>query len=370
LKVYNLNEITDSKVLYDKNPPAFMNYIILIVTALIIGGLIWANKSIKTYVVKGQGLVVSEDKSHIMTKASGEIKEVSIEEGSLVNEGDVLFTMNGLDVDLQLEQVNAQIESYSKRIELLKLAEENATNGTNYFDRYDESEVEFFNKLAQAYTARSEFDVDEKALKEQGYEDNQIKEFAKQQKNKANEHYYKTISEFSTERNQYELELSKVIAQKEALEKSKEQYQVLAQKSGVVHLSAPLTGGMVIQSGSLIGTIARTEDELIIETMLPSSDRPRIHIGDEVSLAVGGLLQSEYGTIPGEVISIDEDATIDNESGSAYFKVKVKPERTYLEDSKGERVNLTIGMTTETRVKYEKITYMKYFLEQIGIKFD
>ena len=370
MKVYNLNEITDSKVLYDKNPPAFMNYIILIVTALIIGGLVWANKSVKTYVVKGQGLVVSENKSHIMTKASGEIKEVFIEEGSVVNEGDVLFTMNGLEVDLQLEQVNAQIESYSKRIELLKLAEENATNGTNYFDRYDESEVEFFNKLAQSYTARSEFDVDEKALKEQGYEEKQIKEFVKQQKNKANEHYYKTISEFSTERNQYELELSKVVAQKEALERSKEQYQVLAQNSGVVHLSTPLTGGMVIQSGNLIGSIAGKEDELIIETIVPSNDRPRIHIGDEVSLAVGGLLQSEYGTIPGGVISIDEDATIDNENGGAYFKVKVKPERTYLEDSKGERVNLTIGMTTETRVKYEKITYMKYFLEQIGIKFD
>ncbi|WP_279325322.1 hypothetical protein [Clostridium sp. D46t1_190503_E9] len=40
MKVYNLNEITDSKILYDKNPPAFMKYIILIVTALIIVALI------------------------------------------------------------------------------------------------------------------------------------------------------------------------------------------------------------------------------------------------------------------------------------------------------------------------------------------
>lgn len=370
MKVYNLDEITDSKVLYDKNPPAFMNYIILIVTALIIGGLVWANKSVKTYVVKGNGLVVSEKKSHIMTKVSGEIKEVFIEEGSVVNEGDLLFTVNGLEVDLQLEQINAQIEKYSKRIELLKLAEENATNGTNNFNKYDEAEVEFYNRLAQAYTARKEFEVDEKYLKEQGGVERQIKEYAKQQKNKANEHYYKTISEFSNERNQYELELSKLVSQKETLEKSKEQYQVLAQKSGVVHLSTPLTVGMVIQSGNLIGTIAGKENDLIIETMLSSSDRPRIHVGDEVSLAVGGLLQSEYGTIPGEVISIDEDATIDNKNGSTYFKVKVKPERTYLEDSKGEKVNLTIGMVTETRVKYEKITYMKYFLEQIGIKLD
>ena len=80
--------------------------------------------------------------------------------------------------------------------------------------------------------------------------------------------------------------------------------------------------------------------------------------------------QAEYGTVPGKVISIDEDATLDNENGNVYFKVKVKPDVTYLEDSKGERVNLTIGMVTETRVKYEKITYMKYFLELIGVKFS
>ena len=370
MKVYNLNEITDSKILYDKKPPAFMNYIILIVLALIAAALILANKSVKTYMVKGQGLVVSENKSHIMTKTSGEIKEVFIEEGREVKEGDILFTTTSLETDLQLEQVNAQIDTYSKRIELLRLAEENATNGTNYFDRYNETESEFYNRLSQAYIARKEFDVDEKSLEDQGYEQKQIDEYVKTQKNKANEQYFKTISEFSNEKNQYEMELSKLIAQKEALEKSKEQYQVVAQKNGTVHLNTPLTTGMVIQGGSLIGTITSKEEELIIETMLPSSERPRIHIGDEVSLAIGGLNQAEYGTVPGKVLSIDEDATIDNENGNVYFKVRVKPEKIYLEDSKGEKVNLSLGMITETRVKYEKITYMKYLLELIGVKFS
>ena len=369
MKVYNLNEITDSKILYDRKLPAFMTYIILIVTALIVAGVVWANKSVKTYMVKGQGLVVSENKFHIMTKGSGEIKDVFIKEGSEVKEGDVLFTTNGLETDLQLEQIVAQIESFNKRIDLLKKAEENATNGTNNFDPNIEGETEFYNKLNAAYISRKEFSVNEKALKEQGVEEKQIKEYVKTQKNKADEHYYKTISEFTTEKNQYEMELAKVIAQKEALEKSKEQYKVVAQKNGVVHLNTPLTSGMVLQGGNLIGTITSKEEELIIETMLPSSDRPRIHIGNEVSLAIGGLLQSEYGTIPGKVISIDEDATIDNENGNAYFKVKIKLEKTYLEDSKGERVNLTLGMVAETRVKYEKITYMKYILELIGIKF-
>ena len=345
MKVYNLNEITDSKILYDKKPPAFMKYIILIVTALIIALLIWANKSVKTYMVKGQGLVVSENKFHIMTKGSGEIKDVFIKEGSEVKEGDVLFTTNGLESELQLEQINAQINTFSRRIELLTLAEENATNGT-------------------------EFEVNKESLKNQGYDDKQIEEYSKTQKNKLNEQYYKTISEFTTEKNQYELELSKLVAQKEALEKGKEQYQVVAQKSGIVHLNTTLTSGMVLQGGSLIGTITSKEEELVIETMLPSSDRPRIHVGNDVALAVGELLQSEYGTIPGKVVSIDEDATIDNEKGNVFFKVKVKPDKTYLEDSKGEKVNLTLGMVAETRVKYEKITYMKYILELIGIKFS
>ena len=44
LKVYNLHEITESKVQYDKNPPALMNYVVLIVTVLIVAGLIWENK--------------------------------------------------------------------------------------------------------------------------------------------------------------------------------------------------------------------------------------------------------------------------------------------------------------------------------------
>ena len=427
MNVYNLNEITDSNIQYNKKPPVLMYYVVLIVMALLIGGLIWANKSVKTYIVKGQGIVVTENKSHIMTKGSGEVTEVFIEEGSEVKVGDILFTTSGLEADLQLEQINAQIEKYNARIALLKQAEENATNGTNYFDRNDEIQSEFYNKLTAAYLARKEFEVDVEALKkdaikqvekelatqidskidsgeaiEPKIEDDgeiepenneeingsnkedieakkeemlqeqmaQIDDYVKTQKNKSDEHYFKTISEFINERKQYEAEVSKLVSQKDSYEKSKEQYIVTAQSDGVVHLNTPLTVGMVIQSGNLIGTVNNKEENMIVETMLPSTDRPRIHVGDEVSLVVGGLNQAEYGTIPGNVVSIDEDATIDNENGNIYFKVKVKPDRIYLEDSKGERVNLTVGMVTETRVKYEKITYMKYFLELIGAKFS
>ncbi|MDU4939766.1 MAG: HlyD family efflux transporter periplasmic adaptor subunit [Clostridium sp.] len=370
MKVYNLNEITDSKIQYDKKPPAFMFYIIGVVATLLIIAIIWACNSVKTYVVKGQGLVVSKNKSYIMSKISGEITEVYVSEGSVVSKGDVLFKTNGMESNLQLDQINSQISVYCNRIDLLKRAEDDAKKGKNSFNKKNETESEFYNRLSAAYLSRKEYEVDDKSLKQQGYEQSQIDEYVQAQNNKKNEHYYKTIAEFTNERVQYEVELEKLKSQKDAIQKGTEQYVVTAQNDGIIHLNTPLSSGMVIQGGSLIGTIISEEDELLIEAMLSSSDRPRIHTGDEVSLAIGGLNQAEYGTLSGEVISIDEDATIDNEQGNIYFKVMIKPEKNYIEDSKGEKVNLIVGMVTESRVKYERITYMKYLLELIGVKFS
>lgn len=370
LKVYDLSEITDSRVLYDKNPPKFMIYIVLIVTLLIAGFIIWSDKSIKTYVVKGQGMVTTENKANVMAKVSGEVKTVNMSEGMDVKAGDVLLTINSTDADLQLQQVNSQLDYDNKRIKLLERAEKDATNWKNSFDKNKSDEVEFYNRLEDSYVKEDEYKVDVDSLKKQEYTDDQIKQYKDQQQIKLNELHYDTIVGFTNEKTQLISDKSKLESQKSAIEKNQDEYKMLAPESGKLHLNTTITKGMVLQAGNLIGSISSNNEGLIVETLLSSTDRPRIHINDDVSMAVAGLNQAEYGTIKGKVESIDQDATIDNQKGNVYFKVRVKPNKTYLQDKKGEKVNLTLGMVTETRVKYEKITYMKYFLEQIGIKFD
>ncbi len=103
--------------------------------------------------------------------------------------------------DVKLEQVNSQVDTYNKKIQLLIKAEENATKGTNNFDKDEAVEREFYNRLNAAYYAGKTFDVDKKALKDQGYDEKQIEEVVKIQKYKSDEHYFKTISEFTSERN-------------------------------------------------------------------------------------------------------------------------------------------------------------------------
>ena len=355
LRIYNLNEITDSKLLYDKRLPSFMVYIVGIILILLTAFLFWSTKSVKTYVVKGQGLVTTETKSNIMAKVSGEISEVFIEEGKEVNEGDTLISLKPVESKLQLGQVDSQIDVINRRIELITRAERDATNGKNSFSKSDSDEAEFYNKLANIYTKRKEFVVDEEELKSKSATEDQINEYKKVQKIKDDGARYDGIIQFTNEKQQLNFEKSKLEAQKSSLDKATEEFNIVAPKSGKMHLNTPITKGMVLQAGNLIGTMTNNEEKLIVEALIPSNERPRIHVNDEVSLVVGGLNQAEYGTVKGKVSSIDEDATIDNQKGNVFFKVKVAPDKTYLSDKKGEKVNLTLGMVTETRVKYEKM---------------
>lgn len=370
LQTYKLNELTNSRILYDKKPPRFMVYTVSLILALLILFIVWSMKSVKTYVIKGQGLVTTEKKSNIMAKVSGEISDVFVQEGFEVKEGDVLITLTPTDSKLQLDQIKIQINLITKRISLFSRAEKDASNIENSFDKNNLEEAEFYNKLSSSYNKRKEFDINEEILKKQNYTEDQIAQYKKTSKDKLDVLYYDTIIQFTNEKKQLEFEKSKLEAQKSTLEKACDEFKIIAPKSGKIHLSTPLNKGMVLQTGALIGTMTNNEEKLIVETLISSSDRSRIDLNNEVSLSVVGLNQAEYGAIKGKVSSIDEDATIDNQKGNIFFKVKVAPEKTYLTDKKGEKVNLTLGMITETRVIYEKITYIKYFMEQIGIKIN
>ena len=301
LKVYNLNELTDSRVLYDKNPPKFMIYIIALVAVLLALFFVWANKSTKTYMVKGQGIVTTENKSQIMAAVSGAVVNVNALEGKEVKAGDVLFTLNPVEPNLQSGQAEEQIELLNKRIALLLRAENDATNQTNTFEKYDD-EKEFYNKLRNGYIKRKEFVVDEEALKKQGGTEAQIEEYKKTQKIKLDGNYYDTILQFTTERTQLELEKDKLEIQKAALGKSAKEYKVVAPKEGKLHLSATITKGIVLQAGNVLGSITGKEEGLMIETLFPSSDRPRIQKGDEVAVASASLLAGCTGVAANYII--------------------------------------------------------------------
>ncbi|HDR3902442.1 TPA: HlyD family efflux transporter periplasmic adaptor subunit [Bacillus cereus] len=373
MKVYNLNEITDSRILYDKKPPRFMLYIILIVIIILIAVITWSMYSIKTYVVKGQGIVTTQNKQFIMSPVSGAVEEIHVEEGKNVKKGDLLLSLKPVQSNLQIEQLNSQLNHLNERIELLVRAQKNISRGTNDFDKKKSSEIEFYNKLNSLQVKMKEFEVKkvtEDSLKEQNYNEEQIQDYKNKASNKIEQAKYEAILEFTNEKKQLEIEVNKLESQKNALAKSLEEYKITATEDGKFHLSSKITMGMVLQAGAVIGSTSQRDEDLIIELNLPSAERAKVKIKDDVEMVVAGLNQSEYGIIEGRVISIAEDVTIDEkkESNNIYFKVQIKPKTQFLKDDNNNKVNLTLGMLTEVRIKYGKTTYLKYALEQIGMK--
>lgn len=350
-----------------------MLYIILIVIIILIAVITWSMYSIKTYVVKGQGIVTTQNKQHIMSPVSGTVEEIHIEEGKKVNKGDLLLSLKPTQPNLQIEQANKQIAYLNERLKLLNQAQVNVSKGTNDFDKKKSTELEFYNKLNVLQMKIKEFEFSkgtEDTLKQQSYTDEQIIDYKNKATNKIEQAKYDTLSEFTKEKKEIEMEINKLEAQKGALVKSLEEYKIFATDEGKFHFDNKITMGMVIQAGSLIGNLAGVGENLIIEVNVPAAERVKVKVKDDVEMVVAGLNQSEYGTIKGKIISIAEDATIDEkkESNNIYFKVQVKPENNYLTDKNNKKVNLSLGMLTEIRIKYEKISYLKYMAELIGIK--
>jgi hypothetical protein len=142
-------------------------------------------------------------------------------------------------------------------------------------------------------------------------------------------------------------------------------YDLNAVNSGVIHFDSFISIGMILQVGTQIGSINSTESTKVIEMYIPSYQRSKIETGQECKFTIDGLAQTEYGSIAGTVLSISSDAVI--QGNGAFFKVIIEFDAVTIEDSKGGKVNLVNGMTVRTWITYEKMTYLKYWLDQIGL---
>ena len=154
-------------------------------------------------------------------------------------------------------------------------------------------------------------------------------------------------------------------SQLEAYEDSLTSYTIRAAQDGVVHLTAGLTVGTVVQTGTLLGNIASGQKEnLAFTVMVGATDRSKLRIGDAVEIAVSGAMQTEYGVLSGKVVAIDSDST-QTEDGQVFYTVKVVPSRTAMKDRGGNEIALQTGMLGECRIKYDETTWFRWMIEQI-----
>lgn len=365
--VKEIRDLKDSRLLYEKDLPPFGYIIVSVISLLIIAVVIWSIRTPKTYVVKSQGVVESSNKNYIMSAYTGEIKHMNISEGSFVEMGDVLFTVKSTDLDLQEEQILGQIDVYNENIRQLKKLEQSIMDGKNYFDIELESDRQYYNQYEAYMSQIEQNDIDTSTYKSYGYTDAQIELELEKNNAKITEIYYSTLKTIDEGIMQYNNEIDKLMIQQGAIENGQSEYQIIASTSGIVHMINEYKEGMVVQAASAIGSIANENDKYIVSAYLSVSDRPRVSIGDNVNIEVLGLAQNTYGNIRGKLVSIDNDISSSQNGDQTFFKATIEVEAPYLISSKGNKVNISNGMSVEARIIYDELSYFDYFLESLGL---
>lgn len=90
-RVKSLDEIRESRLLFDKNPPAFGYILITVVAIFMTIAVVWSTKASKVYTIQAQGNVTNDESNYVMCSYTGEILDCSMKEGELVKAGDVLL---------------------------------------------------------------------------------------------------------------------------------------------------------------------------------------------------------------------------------------------------------------------------------------
>ncbi len=370
-QVRTMEQLKDSRLLYEKNLPPFGYVIILIVFILLLSVTIWSIKTPKIYMVNSSGTIESTNKNYIMSPYTGEITSINMTEGMNVEKGDVLFSVKSTDLDLQKEQLVGQREIYENQINQYEKLVKSIKDNKNYFDESNSNDNLYYSQYEAYKSQVAQSEVDVTTYKAYGYTDEQIEaEFIKNQ-NKITEIYYSAIKSAEDSILQCKTQLEAINAQLNAIGTGKNEYVITANESGKIHMSTSYKEGMVVQAASAIGSIASEKDEYIVQAYINASDMPRINIGDKVDIVVSGLSQTVYGTISGHVAKIDSDITTsqseDGSSFNSYFKAEVKLDNKYLISKNGDKVNISNGMVVETRIQYDKVTYFEYLLDALGV---
>ena len=141
--------------------------------------------------------------------------------------------------------------------------------------------------------------------------------------------------------------------------------EVKAPVDGTVVGLAVFTRGGVVAPGFRLMDLVPANDPLIVEGQLAVNLIDKVHPGLPVELIFSAFNTNRTPHIPGEVIQVSADRTVDERTGAAYYRIKarVTPEGSKLIVAK--KLDIRPGMPVELFVKTGERSMMSYLLKPL-----
>lgn len=140
----------------------------------------------------------------------------------------------------------------------------------------------------------------------------------------------------------------KMLADLEQFSEELNNRMVLAPTDGEIIQSSDIQTGSIVSPGQKIAEIS-PDGELVATCFVKPADIGLIHEKQQVKIQVDAFNYNEWGMLQGDIIDISDDMIVENGS-MAYFRIKCKPNQTFLSLRNGHKAYIKKGMSLNTRI--------------------
>jgi HlyD family secretion protein len=130
----NINEMSDSREVYESKPNIFLSLFIYLVLAILAIALIWMYFGKIDVVVKSEGMLRPNNQvATVINTYGGTLEAIYVEDGSSVKEGDTLFIVEHGDLLTELKYYEEQLNDTGENMNWLSTYKQSVEDSVNYF---------------------------------------------------------------------------------------------------------------------------------------------------------------------------------------------------------------------------------------------
>jgi len=404
-------------------------FLITLVTAIFAVFLAWANYTQLDLVTRGSGRVIADGQNkNVQSPERGTIATYVVEEGSSVTAGQIIATINPIEAEGVLEELEARLSNL--RLKMIRLdAELNGNSiasvrdkATDYSDALLDAEIELMASRRESLNAEltnlnqdkqrkgkallsleAEIDgqgvlqtlLNKEMLEVLPLVDAGVLGSSERFRLEREEASIGTQLQVLTEKvAQTALEIEQIDSQLNAVQinYNTEIYQERSQVTGEIaelevrlpairqrlnetEIRSPIDGivnrvffnsvGAVVSSGEVVAEIVPTGGQLLIEAFVDPKDIATIEPGQAAKISLTAYDPSKYGFLLGTLTKVSADTVFREETKSSAYSVNVSIE-TEIYESEGVPVSIVPGMIAQVDIIRGQRTILEYFWQPVA----
>ncbi|MDC1499154.1 HlyD family type I secretion periplasmic adaptor subunit [Amylibacter sp.] len=402
---------------------------IILVTAIFAAFMVWANYTQLDLVTRGSGRVIADGQNkNVQSPERGTIATFVVEEGSAVNSGQIIATINPIEAEGVLEELEARLSNLSLKMIRLDAELKGGTiasvrnNASSYPETLLDAEIKLMTSRRESLNAELKTLNQDKKRKGKvllglGAEikgQNSLKALLNKEmievlplvdagvlgsserfRLEREETSIKTQLQVLSEKvAQTELEIEQVGSQLQSVQinYNTEIYQERSQVTGEIaelevrlpairqrlketEIRSPIDGivnrvffnslGAVVSGGEIIAEIVPTQGKLLVEAFIDPKDIATIEPGQAAKISLTAYDPSKYGYLLGTLTKVSADTVFREETKSSAYAVNLSIDSEIYE-SDTVPVSIVPGMIAQVDIIRGERTILEYFWQPVA----